>query len=327
MRKENVLITDKVHPLLTGGLAALGYTVTMQPLISLEEVRRIIGGYQGLIINSKIRVDEAMLAAAPGLLFIGRLGSGMEIIDLEAAARRGVAVFSAPEGNANAVAEHALGMLLSLSNHLSRCDRQVRAGLWDREGNRGWELAGRTLGIIGLGHTGSAFARKLRGLDVVVLGYDKYREDWDRDLPWVERVALADLQARADILSLHLPLTPETRGFVDRTFLEACRPGVVLINTARGNQVDSGALVEALEAGRAGGACLDVFDNERPDRFTPEERVLYSRLYALDQVVLSPHVAGWTRESLRGIGAVLLDKIRRWKATYGQEIDSVNLNN
>jgi len=327
MRKENVLITDKVHPLLTGGLAALGYTVTMQPLIGLEEVRRIIGGYQGLIINSKIRVDKAMLQAAPGLRFIGRLGSGMEIIDQEEAVRRGVAVFSAPEGNANAVAEHALGMLLSLSNHLNRCDRQVRAGHWDREGNRGWELAGRTLGIIGVGHTGSAFARKLRGLDVTVLGYDKYRADWDRDLPWVERVALADLQARADILSLHLPLTPETRDFVDLAFLEACRPGVVLINTARGNQVDTRLLVEALEAGQVGGACLDVFANERPERFSPEERVLYDRLYALDQVVLSPHVAGWTRESLRRIAGVLLDKIRRWKTLSGQASDNPSINN
>lgn len=318
MRGEKVLITDKVHPLLTGGLAAMGYTVYMSPTISMEELRRRAGEFHGLVINSRIRVDEALLADATRLRFVARLGSGMEIIDLPAAARRGVAVFSAPEGNANAVAEHALGMLLSLANHLHRCDRQVRARHWDREGNRGWELAGKTVGIIGVGHTGSAFARKLQGMDVRVLGHDKYRGDWSQTMPWVERVGLQELRDRSDVISLHLPLTGETRGLVDRNFLEACRPGLVLVNTARGNQVITENLVEALERGKVAGACLDVFGNERPDSWTPEESGLYARLFALEQVVLSPHVAGWTRESLRGIAAVLLDKIRRWRVKETQ---------
>lgn len=313
MRREKVLITDRVHPLLTGGLAALGYTIYMEPEISMEVLRQRVGEFHGLVINSRIRVDAALLADASRLRFVARLGSGMEIIDLPAAARHGVAVFSAPEGNANAVAEHALGMLLSLANHLNRCDRQVRVRHWDREANRGWELAGKTVGIIGVGHTGSAFAGKLRGMDVRVLGYDKYRDDWSAALPWVERVGLQKLQADAEVISLHLPLTGQTKGLVDRRFLDACRPGMVLINTARGNQVVTADLLDALESGRVAGACLDVFENERPSTWTAGDRELYARLFALEQVVLSPHVAGWTRESLRGIAAVLLQKIRDWQ--------------
>lgn len=313
MTKGKVLITDKAHPLLGAGLASRGWTIDEQPEISMAEVRAGIGSYNGLIINSKIQVDEALLAAAPDLQFVGRLGSGMEIIDQDAAARHGVAVFSAPEGNCNAVAEHALGMLLCLANNLLRADREVRQFQWHREANRGWELGGRTLGIVGMGHTGSAFARKLQGLGLRIIGYDKYRQDWMGALPWVEAVPLETMQREADILSLHLPLTAETRNFVDKAFLNTCRPGLVLVNTARGNQVVLADLLDALATGRVAGVCMDVFPNEKVETMDEGERAAYATLYASDRVVLSPHIAGWTRESLEGIARTLLDKICAWE--------------
>ncbi len=307
---RNVLITDDCHPLLIDGLTKLGYVCTFLPDITPEETQQVIGQYEGLIINSKIFVHRAFLDAAPRLRFVGRLGSGMEIVDQAYAAQLGVAVLSSPEGNRNAVAEQALGMLLALANHSLRADREVRAEVWRREANRGFELQGRTLGIIGFGHTGSQLARKLAGLEMRVLAYDKYKmPGYAAGLPWVEETDEAAIQAQADIISLHLPLTAETHHLVNRAFIEQCRPGVIFINTARGKCIHTADLVEALEAGRVGGACLDVFENEKPATFGPDEKAWYSRLYALENVVLSPHVAGWTHESKRRLAEVLLTKI------------------
>ncbi|MEO6039481.1 MAG: NAD(P)-dependent oxidoreductase [Saprospiraceae bacterium] len=307
---KRVLITDDCHPLLTEGLTQLGYRCDFLPNISPEETLRVIGDYEGLIINSKILVQRPLLDAAPRLRFVGRLGSGMEIVDQPYAAERGVAVLSSPEGNRNAVAEQALGMLLALANHSLRADREVRHRIWQREANRGFELQGKTLGIIGFGHTGSQFARKLAGLEMSVLAYDKYKlPGYAAGRSWVKETDLADLQAQADIISLHLPLTAETRHLVDRNFISQCRPGLILINTSRGHCIHTADLVEALEAGQVGGACLDVFENEKPATFKEAEKAWYGRLYALENVVLSPHVAGWTHESKRRLAEVLLAKI------------------
>ncbi len=307
---KSVLITDDCHPLLLDGLTRLGYECIFLPDITLEETRKVIGQYEGLIINSKILVDRALLDAAPQLRFVGRLGSGMEIVDQPYAAQRGVAVLSSPEGNRNAVAEQALGMLLALANNSLRADREVRAQVWRREANRGFELQGKTLGIIGFGHTGSQFARKLAGLGMQVLAYDKYKTPgYAAEMPWVEETNEARIQAEADIISLHLPLTDETYHLVDQAFIAQCRAGVIYINTARGKCVRLEDLVEALEAGRVGGACLDVFENEKTVTFSPTEKAWYARLYALEKVVLSPHIAGWTHESKQRLAEVLLAKI------------------
>lgn len=313
MQKERVLITDHCHPCLAAGLINLGYEVDNKPEISLDEVRLIAALYQGLVINSKVRVDREMIAGAPDLTFIARLGSGLEIIDREAAAEHQVEVFSAPEGNCNAVAEHALGMLLCLANHLLRADQQVRHFSWHREMNRGWEVAGRTVGIVGMGHTGCAFASKLQGLGVRVMGHDKYTTEWTKALPWVEPVDAASIRKHADIISLHLPLGEETRHYVDAAYLASCRSGMVLINTSRGQCIHTASLLAALEEGRVRGACLDVFEIEKPDRQQMEDMDLYQRLYRLEQVVVSPHIAGWTHESLERIARVLLGRIRDWK--------------
>ncbi len=307
---KRVLITDDCHPILTEGLTNLGFVCDFLPDITPEETRRIIPGYEGLIINSKIIVDRSFLDAARILRFVGRLGSGMEIVDRVYATERGVAVLSSPEGNRNAVAEQALGMLLTLANNLLRADGEVRRNVWRREINRGWELRGKTIGIIGFGHTGGQFARKLAGMEMKVLAFDKYRPaGYAAEMPWVTETTLEDIQQQSDIISLHLPLTAETKHLADDTFISRCKRGFVLINTARGACIHTPDVVAALEDGRIGGACLDVYENEKPATFTEAEKRLYDRLHLLENVVLTPHIAGWTHESKRLLAEILFQKI------------------
>jgi len=306
----SVLITDDCHPLLKEGLEKMGWKCDFLPDITPEKTRAIIGEYEGLVINSKILVNRDFLDAAKKLRFVARLGSGMEIVDRVYAAERGVKVWSSPEGNRNAVAEQALGMLLSLANNLTRADREVRQNIWRREANRGWELSGKILGIVGFGHTGSQFARKLAGMDLKVLAYDKYLpKGFAAEMNWVKETSLEEIQAQAEIISLHLPLTEETLGFADKTFLQRCKKGFVLINTSRGKCVRLEDLVAEMESGQVGGACLDVFENEKPQTYSEKEKTLYTRLYQFENLVLSPHVAGWTHESKRLLAEILLQKI------------------
>jgi D-3-phosphoglycerate dehydrogenase / 2-oxoglutarate reductase len=309
MMQKKVLITDDLHPLMIEGLTELGYTIDYQPDITLEAVRACIEQYEGLIINSKILVDKLLLNRAVRLRFVARLGSGMEIVDKPYAAQKGVAVLSSPEGNCNAVAEHALGMLLAFANNLLPADREVRQKIWLREKNRGFELAGKTIGIIGFGHTGSAFARKLKGMEMRVLAYDKYKSDYTQGFEYVEETTLENLQAQADIISFHLPLNPETKYFFDADFLKKCQKKLVILNTSRGNVVKTTDLIQALEKETILGACLDVFENEKPMTYTQEEEAMYEHLYTFPNVILSPHVAGWTHESKYKLSKVLLEKI------------------
>lgn len=306
---KHVLITDDCHLVLVEGLEQLGFRCDFEPDISPEETRRRISEYEGLIINSKILVNREFLTAASKLEFVGRLGSGMEIVDKDFARERGVAVHSSPEGNRNAVAEQAVGMLLALANNLVRADREVRAKNWRREANRGWELRGKTLGIVGFGHTGSTFARKLAGFEIEVLAFDKYKTGFALDFPHVREVSMAEIFEKSDIISLHLPLTEETRFLADAEFFSKCQKPIVLINTSRGKCVRTADLIEALKTGRVRGACLDVFENEKTQTFTPDEHRMYDELYAMENVVLSPHVAGWTVESKFLLGKILLEKI------------------
>jgi len=306
---KKALVTDYVHPNLITELEDRGYVVDYDRSITLPQVATIIEQYDGIIVNSKIKMMPAMLDRASKLKWIGRLGSGLEIIDLPYAKEKGIHVINTPEGNRNAVAEHAMGMLLALSNNLLRADREVRELQWYREQNRGWELMGKTVGIIGLGNTGSKLAMKLSSWELNIISYDKYKPDTTEQLPFVERVRLADILQRSDIISLHLPLTPETRHMVDAQFLQKCREGAVIINTSRGGVVDTLALVESLENGHLGGACLDVFENEKPNTYSKAESNTYKRLYACDNVILSPHVAGWTHESLARIAKVMVEKL------------------
>ncbi len=307
--KGKVLITDDVHPVLSQRLNAAGYQCEYRSQIHTHEVNQIIADYSGIIINSKILVDKNMLDKAVQLKFVGRVGSGLEIIDLDYAKAKGVAVYNSPEGNRNAVAEHALGMLLALSNNFLRADAEVRQKIWQRESMRGLEIMGRTMGLIGFGHTGSTLATKLSGMGMRILAYDKYKTHYTNNHPQVEETDMATIFQEADIVSFHLPLTPETQHLVNTEFLNQFRKPIIVINTSRGKVVKTADLLEALKTGQVQGACLDVFENEKPDTFSEAEKKLYEALYSFDNVILTPHVAGWTVESKKRLAEVLTDKI------------------
>lgn len=310
-RQAKVLITDGVHPLLIEGLTTAGYDCNYMPSISLEEVRAIIPQYEGIIINSKITVDRSFLDKATQLKFIGRLGSGLEIIDLEYAKMKKVAVHRAPDGNCDAVAEHAMGMLLSFAINLRRSDQQVRQNNWQREQNRGWELMGKTVGIIGFGYTGMAFAKRLIGFGVRVLVYDKYKSNYAKEMPHIIETSMEQIQEEADVLSFHLPSTPETKAMVGGEYWKKFKKPLVLINTSRGNIIQTKALLEALDSGQIIGACLDVFENEKPITYTKNENLLFQDLFARENVLLTPHIAGWTVESKERLAELLLDRIMK----------------
>lgn len=308
MLHKDVLITDYVHPILIRGLIEMGYQPTYAPEMTRAEMEAYLIHYKGVVINTRCSVSRKLIENSPGLKWIARLGSGLDIIDLDAAMERGIQVISAPEGNAQAVAEHAMAMLLCLANNLLAGDREVREGHWLREKNRGWEVSGKTIGIIGYGNNGGAFGRLWNGWDVRVVAYDKYLEQYgDAKVIAVDYDALLD---QADIISLHVPLTTETFEMVNKDFIEKCKKGSVLINTSRGKVVDLNSLLDALRSGHLKGACLDVQSYEPPSSGPEAYQKVFNELCTMENVVFSPHVAGWTVESKRKIAEVLLNKIR-----------------
>ena len=304
-----MLITDDVDPSLIEGLKALGYICDYEPDISLDQTEKVVSTYEGIVINTKIKAYKSFLDKSDNLRFIARLGSGLEIIDVERAKQLGIYVLSAPEGNCNAVAEHALGMLLCLLNNIHQSDREVRNFTWQRERNRGSELGGRSVGIIGFGHTGRAFAKILRGFGVDILANDPYVDAEYLATDNTRAAEISEIQRTCDIISLHVSLNPSSHHLIDRTFLELCEKAIILLNTSRGYVVKMEDLVWALDKNIIKGACLDVYENEKPETFSHHEKILYSQLYQYDQVILTPHVAGWTIESKRKIAKVLLRKI------------------
>jgi D-3-phosphoglycerate dehydrogenase / 2-oxoglutarate reductase len=312
MTNKRILITDDCHPKLIETFKSWGFHCDFIPDITPEHTFEIIANYQGLIINSKILVNRNFIDKATSLRFVGRLGSGMEIVDRVYAKERGILVVSSPEGNRNAVAEQALGMLLMLANNLLKADREVRSKIWKREENRGWELMGKTIGIIGFGHTGSQFAKKLAGMEMNILAFDKYKTNYTENFPYVKESSLEEIHENADIISLHLPLTDETKHLIDINFLEKTKNGVVILNTSRGKCVKTADLIITLKSGKVRGACLDVFENEKTPTFTEKELEMYDFLYNLPNVVLAPHIAGWTYESKLRMAEVLIDKLGGW---------------
>ncbi len=307
---NKVLIADDVHPVLLDGLMALDYQIDFRPDIEQTEVNEILQEYIGVIINSKTQIRKNLIETVKHRLkFIGRLGSGMEIIDVEAAKQVGIAVFSAPEGNAQAVAEHALGMILALFNNLCTADREVRNQIWNREENRGLEMQGKTIGIVGLGHNGTAFAQLLAGFNTTIIGYDKYKIHFGEELNHIERVSLEELKERAEIISLHIPLNKETKHYIDHRFVSEMRHPFFLINTSRGAVINTKEIVQELLNGNVLGACLDVFENEKPTTYSADEEECYNTLFRMRNVIVSPHIAGWTKESKRKIAETLISKI------------------
>ncbi len=306
-----VLHLDSNHDILAEGLETLGHTNDFDYTSSKEEIEKKIGSYDGIIIRSRFTIDEAFLDKATNLKFIGRVGAGLENIDVEYAKYKGVFLASAPEGNRNAVGEHTLGMLLALFNKLNKADREVRNGVWDREGNRGLELDGKTVGIIGYGNMGKAFAKKLAGFDVEVICYDILGGVGDKN---ARQVGIMELRQRADIISLHTPQTPLTMGMINSEFIKGFGKPFWFLNTARGKSVVTQDLVSALESGKILGAGLDVLEYEKSSfeqLFTKEMPAAFEFLIKADNVLLSPHVAGWTVESKEKLAQTIVDKIKK----------------
>lgn len=311
----NVLIIDEMHLSILGLLEKEGVQVTYSPEITRAQLLEQIGDYEGLIIRSKTPMDQELLEKATRLQFIGRAGAGLDQLDLGYLKERRVQLFHAAKGNRDAVAEHALGGILALFNHLVQADQQVRKGVWDREGNRGEELMGKTVGIFGFGNMGKAFSKRLKGFEVTVLAYDKYKKGFGNKR--VEEASWEAVKKEADLLSIHVPLTDETRDFFTIEELRTFSKPFWLINTARGEVIRFETLNQALDEGILKGVVLDVLENEKFQRFTPAQREQFERLAQRENVLFSPHVAGWTVESYLKINLVLLKQIKK---AFGQQL-------
>ncbi|MEZ5014820.1 MAG: NAD(P)-dependent oxidoreductase [Chitinophagales bacterium] len=306
--KQKVIITDYLHPVMFDGLIDMGFEVDLVPDITNEALSEIIDRYTGLVISTKIKVTQVLMDKAEKLRFIARAGSGMENIDSLYAHAKGIHVVSSPDGNANAVAEHTIGMLLAMLNKLHIADREMRNGIWHREENRGEELDGKTVGIIGYGHAGSRLAHKLAGFDAEVLAYDKYKSGFGTEK--VREVTLKELQKYADIITFHVPHTPQTHHYLNDDFIAKCARSFYLINTSRGKVVDTDALLRGLDSGKVKLAALDVYENEQFDTLTPTEQAEMAALRSSEKVLLTPHIAGWTHQSFYKLSGILVEKIK-----------------
>ncbi|MGV1011120.1 MAG: 2-hydroxyacid dehydrogenase [Flavobacterium sp.] len=309
-----ILHLDSNHPLLWQQLEDAGFQNEEDFTSTKEEVKAKIQNYQGIVIRSRFKIDKPFLDKATNLQFIARVGAGLESIDCDYAIAKGIHLIAAPEGNRNAVGEHTLGMLLSLMNKLNRADKLVREGKWIREGNRGYELENKTIGIIGYGNMGKSFAKKLQGFDVEVLCYDIQKNVGDTN---ATQVSLQELQERADILSLHIPWTPETDKLVNANFINSFAKPFWFLNTSRGNNVVTADVVTALKSGKILGAGLDVLEYEKlsfENLFINSDKPeAFQYLLEAENVLLTPHIAGWTFESHEKLAQTIVDKI---KATY-----------
>tara|TARA_R110001592_G_scaffold32976_4_gene114849 strand:+ start:4598 stop:5533 length:936 start_codon:yes stop_codon:yes gene_type:complete len=306
-----ILHLDSNHPLLLNQLNELGFTNDEDFTSSKDEIEAKLHVYDGIIIRSRFSIDKHFLDKATNLKFIGRVGAGLENIDCEYAKQKNIHLISAPEGNRNAVGEHALGMLLSLFNKLNKADAEVRNGKWLREENRGIELDGKTVGLIGYGNMGKSFAKKLRGFDVKILCYDIKPTIGDENC---KQVSLEEIQQKADVLSLHTPQTTLTTNMVDSDFINQFKKSFWLINTARGKSVVTKDLVEALKSEKILGAGLDVLEYEKAsfeNLFTSEMPEAFNYLIQSKNVLLTPHVAGWTVESNQKLAQTIVDKIKQ----------------
>jgi D-3-phosphoglycerate dehydrogenase / 2-oxoglutarate reductase len=307
MTKKVLIAAEDVHSSLPERLEALGYQTDFLTDASESGLHKVIGDYEGLIFTTDTKVDAALLSKAGALKWIGRMGSGLENVDEVAAAAKNIAILSSPEGNANAVGEHTLGLLLSIMNNITSAHFEVQHGIWQREENRGEELDGKTVGIIGLGNTGNAFAKKLRGFDVEILAYDKFKTGFTNK--WLKETRLNKLMARADIISVHIPYNLENHHFINDEFFEMLNRPVYLLHTSRGRIADTHAIARALDSGAIKGLGIDVFEDEPWAKTEIIKRKVYKNILSNPRVVATPHVAGWSTESKERTAVVLVEKI------------------
>lgn len=300
---HKVLIVDKVHPSMAEGLTNLGFEVETRTDLNLADFVSILPSFEGLVIRSKFKITAEILSNST-LTFIARAGAGLDLLDVDACLSRGITVFSANEGNSDAVAEHVIGQLLSLAHKLHTSDTEVRHGLWEREGNRGFELKGKTIGIVGYGNMGKAVASRLSSFGMTILAYDKYAPS--ADYP----ATMEQIFGQADLLSLHIPLTAETRGLVSVEFVDSFKKPILLLNSSRGPITPLEPLLHGLRSGQIKGLALDVLPNEKLSSWSPVEKELFAEISTYPATIFSPHVAGWTTESYYKINEVLLKKIK-----------------
>lgn len=301
-----ILIVDDLHPIFAEQARTLGFEVDDRPDISRSETLDVIKNYVGIAVRTKFRIDRELFDAAPKLRFVARAGAGLDNIDEAAAKARSIALINAPEGNSDAVGEHAIGLLLALMNNFRKADQQVRNGIWDREGNRGYELKGKTVGLIGYGFMGQKMARKLAGFEVDVIAYDKYKTGFSD--AYAREASMEEIVKHSDILSLHIPLSAETRQMVNDEYFFHFKKPIFFINTARGEIVDTPSVLHNIRSGKIIAAGLDVLQTEKFPALGAQP--WYNELRESGQVILTPHVAGWTFDSYRKISAVLVEKLK-----------------
>ena len=307
MHQKKVIVTDFLHPYLADWLVDKGFQVDIQETITNDELFSIIENYEGLVLSTKIKVTPTLIDKAKNLEFIARAGSGMENIDVAYSKSKGIHVVNSPEGNANAVAEHAVGMTLALLNNIVKSDAEIRNGVWQRESNRGEEIKGKTIGIIGYGHTGSRFAAKWGTFGVTILAHDKYKSGFGTTT--VVEASVEDIWEKAEIISFHLPLNAETQFYCNAAFINKMKRPFWLINTSRGKIVNTANLIEGLDQGKILGAALDVFENEKFYQLEGTDLAQMQNLTKRHNIILTPHVAGWTHTSHLYLSKILAEKL------------------
>lgn len=306
-----ILITAKAHLYLIETFQKKGYEVLYAPDIVYEDLIEKMPQVEGLVVTTRLKIDKALLDRAPKLKWIGRLGSGMELIDTEYASIKNIHCISSPEGNRNAVAEHALGMLLTMMNKIVKSAAEVKVGKWIRDENRGTEINGKTIGIIGYGNTGESLAKLLSSFNVTMLAYDKYKTGFGGT--FIREASLDQICKYADVISFHVPLSNETKYMVDDSFFDKLNNTPFLINTSRGNVIETGALISALKENKIKGVALDVLENEKIETLSPKQKVQFDFLTSNENVLITPHIAGYSNEAFLKMSEVIISKLMALK--------------